>query len=316
MKKILTALLATMLFTLAWADELPFQRVKIISIYPVGTGPDVFTRKLVEVLSEKWKRPVVIENKPGAGGIVAAEAFVVETNAKQSDLILYIGDPELLLAYSIINQTEKYNQIFRPLIPMVKTDTVLISSPDIKNWDSLIKKVQDNPSYGSTGIGSGTHIAGLQFLEWLNKPGVHAIYRDFNQRFIDVSSGQLSFIFATIASSKKLEQAGKLKYMAVTSDQRHPDYPNVPTIAELTGQKIGRPLWFPIYVSRNMPESQAERLNKDFAEALKSAKITDTYATLNYQSWPLNLREVEDVLNRDRQQWTNAFKKYNIKFEK
>ena len=315
MKKILTTLLATMLFALAWADELPFQRVKIISSFPVGSGPDAFTRNLVEVLSEQWKRPVVVENKPGANGIVAAEAFVVETNAKQSDLIVYLTSVDLLFAYSIINQTEKYNQIFRPLVPALKTDMVLISGPGIKNWDSLIKKVQDNPSYGSWGIGSGGHIAALQFLELLNKPGVHAPYRDFNQWFVDVSSEQLPFSFITIASSRKLEQAGKLKYMAVTSDRRHPDYPNVPTMAELTGKKIGWSLWTSFYVSRNMPDSLAERLNKDFTEAMKSAKITDTYAALNYRPWLLNLREVEDALNKDRQLWSNAFKKYNIKFE-
>ena len=315
MKKLIIALITLIVSATCWADEFPFHRVKIISAFPVGAGPDAFTRNLVEVLSEKWKRPVILDARPGGNGIVAAEAFIADSNTKSSELHIYLAASEVLNAYAVLNQSEKYNQVLRPLIPALKTDMVIITSSDTPDWASFVKKVQANPTYGSWSVASCGHVAGLQFLESLNKPGIHLPYRDFNQWFIDVASGQLSFSFITIASSKKLEQAGKLKYMAITSDRRNPDYPNVPTLSELAGIKVGLTQWAAYYVSRNMPENLAQRLNADFKEAMKSPKMTDTYSALSYQPWLLTLQEVADTSEKDRKFLTNATKKYNIKIE-
>jgi len=307
MKKLLTLLLATLCFgAAAYPVATP---KKIITAFPVGSGPDVLARKIADNLSAQWRHPVIVENRPGGNGTVAMEAYVSEALAPQS---IYLAANDNFIAYPILYNTQKYSQSMKLLSSLFKVDLVLIASPDLASWQDLVTVAKSSASFGSWGVGSGGHVAGAELAEYLGVSSVHVPYRDFNQWFIDVNSKQLSYSFSTVASTAKLEKAGKIKYIAFSSSQRDPDYPNVPTLKELIGKTIGSQQWVGFYIHSAAPEEVTRQLHQDIQTAIKSAAMQETFSALNYRSWSASVPEFEKQVRQDRDTFQRAYNKFNI----
>jgi tripartite-type tricarboxylate transporter receptor subunit TctC len=306
MKKLLSLLLATICFV-AVAQPVNTPK-KIITSFPVGSGPDVLARKIAENLSEQWKHPVIVDNRPGANGTIAMDAYLAEPTGQS----IYLAPNDNFTSHPILYNTQKYTQSMKVLSPVFKVDLVLIASPEIANWPALLAAAKQNPSIGSWGIGSGGHVAGLEFADYLGVSAVHVPYRDFSQWFIDVSSKQLSYSFSTVASTAKLEKAGKIKYIAFSSNKRDPDYPNVPTLKELIGRNIGSPVWAAFYIHATTSEATSNKLHLDVQAAIKSAAVQETINALNYRAWYDSPGEFDKQVRSDRELFRHASTKFNI----
>jgi tripartite-type tricarboxylate transporter receptor subunit TctC len=307
MKKLLSLLLATICFV-AVAQPVNTPK-KIITSFPVGSGPDVLARKIAENLSEQWKHPVIVDNRPGGNGTIAMDAYLAEAAAPQS---IYLAPNDNFTSHPILYNTQKYSQAMKVLSPVFKVDLVLIASPEVADWSALVTAVKQNPSFGSWGVGSGGHIAGLEFADYLGVSAVHVPYRDFSQWFIDVSGKQLSYSFSTVASTSKLEKAGKIKYIAFSSNKRDPNYPNVPTLKELIGRNIGSPVWAAFYIHADTPEATVNKLHQDVQTAIKSATIQETINALNYRGWSDTPGDFEKQVRSDRELFRWVSNKFNI----
>jgi tripartite-type tricarboxylate transporter receptor subunit TctC len=314
MKKIITVLLAGALALTGTAHAaFPDKPVKIILQLPVGSGPDVVSRKVAEQLSIKWGQPVTIENKPGGNGIVALEAYNKEPGNGYTLLVAGVGE---IITYPILTRNEKNVANLEILFPMLHSEMMLITSPKNKTLADVREAFKKNPTFGSWGVASPPHIDGLELSNYFNVKPTHVPYKDYGQWFIDVSSGQVAWSFATMASTGKLEKAGKLQYIAITGKKRDPDYPDVPTIKELTKKDIAhlKP-WVAFYVNKSAPLIVQKQLVDDITEAANSEPVVDLLISMTYKPWKPTHQETLDFFAKQKSLYQTLIKQHKISID-
>lgn len=306
MKKILAVLFACLVSTSSFADTF-----KIISSFPAGSGPDRLLREYAEELSVQWRTPVVVDPRPGAAGSLAMNAHL----ADPANSVLAVANGEFI-GHPILNNNATLVNQLKPLSVLVVSDLVLATSTKTENFDVLKARVQKKSTFGSWGVGTLPHVAGLQFSEALGSTDVvHAPYIQYGPWFVDIASQKLDFSFVTIASTRELEKAGKLKYIAVLSTKRNSDYPNVPTMNELVGNAVTyESVWFGLYASKSLPADRLKKLEADTINiSTNSEKVNAVRKQLYYQGMPgQTVDRIEKMINDERARNQAAFKKYNI----
>jgi tripartite-type tricarboxylate transporter receptor subunit TctC len=311
MKKLKTLLLVGLIMLVCNAyAAFPDKPVKIILQLPVGSGPDVVSRKIAEQLSSKWGQPVTIENKPGGNGIVALDAYAKEPTNGYTLLVAGVGE---IITYPILTHNEQSVANLEILFPMLKSEMMLITSPNNKNLEDVKTAFKKNPTFGSWGVASPPHINGLELSNYFKVTPTHIPYKDYGQWFIDVSSGQVTWSFATMASAGKLEKAGKLRFIAITGNNRNPDYPSVPTLREITKSNIAelKP-WVAFYVNKSVPLIVQKQLINDIAEAANSKSVVDTLLAMNYKPWAPTHQETLDFFTSQKDLYKKLVKQHKI----
>ena len=314
MKKIITLVLTGLLALASTAQAaFPDKPVKIILQLPVGSGPDVVSRKIAEQLSIKWRQPVTIENKPGGNGIVALDAYNKEPANGYTMLVAGVGE---VITYPILTNNQKNVENLEILFPMLHSEMMLITSPNNKNLADVKQAFEKNPSFGSWGIATPPHIDGLELSKYFKVTPTHVPYKDYGQWFIDVSSGQVTWSFATMASTSKLEKAGKLRYVAITGNKRDPDYPDVPTIKELTKKDIAhlKP-WIAFYVNKSAPLIIQKQLVDDITEATNSKPVTDLLLSMTYKPWKPTHQETLDFFANQQTLYKKLINQHKISID-
>lgn len=311
MKKLLLLLLASISLS-AGAADFPSGPVKMVLPLPVGSGPDAMARDLAEILSKKWHVPVLIENKPGGAGAVAMNYFV---NEPANGLTLYMASNENIVTYPMLYNNDKLQRQMVAVAPFFKNDMILIVSPKIKNFDELKALMKRRPMFGSQSIGSGAHIAGMEFGEAiLGNPPVHVPYKEYSAWFVDVHNQEVGYGFATIASTKHLEEAGKLKYLAITTPKRNPAYPNVPTVKELIGKDVTNKGWLVFYTNKDTPKNVQTILARDLRDAIRSPAMQAKIKSVYYEPWDdISLTEFEKEVQKSGIMFRALINKYDVK---
>ena len=312
MKKIIASCLALLLMltsTVSVAAEQPV--IKIITSLPVGSGPDSLVRKLAERLEQTWSSKIIIDNRPGGNGLVALRAYHADT----SPTTLFFGDssnfttlPLLLNQASILDDLE-------PLAPVTKSEMMLFTSPSIKTFAELKIELARNHSYGSWGVGSPAHFDALLLLDALGvaPAGVHVPYKDYGTWFVDTSNKNLLFGFATPGSSGNLEQSGKLRFVAVTGNNRHAKWPAVPTTNELLNNNIEfvRP-WVAFYIKTNVDSATKTKLSQDIRQVIGQSEFRQIMSDMNYDHWDISTSEFKKFSNSQTIVYKRIINKYNV----
>lgn len=292
----------------SWA--FPDKPVKFVISLPVGSGPDAQLRGLADVLSQKWKQPVLIENRTGASGLMAMNQLVQEPADGYAIGMFTMAD---IVAFPILFPTNKTQDQMELLAPFFDADMVLFTSTKIKNLNELKEALKSNPTYGSGGIGSIQHIVAAEVANMYVNNAVHIPYRDFTPWKIDTSNGVLTFGFTSLASGNSMYQAGKIHYLAIAAEQRHKNFPNVPTMREFIGQDIVASSWLAFFVKKDLPQSVKQQLVRDIRSAISDQKIQASLMHVYYV--PLNNvtpEKFSQQLERDRINYKNNLKRYNI----
>jgi tripartite-type tricarboxylate transporter receptor subunit TctC len=309
MKKLLAIVLMS-LATAVTAQTFPNKPVKIITSLPVGSGPDTVSRKLAEKLTAKWGVPVVVENKPGGNGAVVFGAYA---DTVADGYTILSGDAGNFVGYPILYNKPEVLSTIEPLTGQNMTNMMLVVAPGVKNLADLREQVKKNPSFASGGVGSPMHLEGLELASHLKADINHIPYKDYGMMWVDTSNGLIAYTFAAIGSTQKLEAAGKLKYLAIASKTRHPDYPNVPTVNELTGQnKDFLRAWVVFYIKKNAPEDAKAKLVKDISEVMQTAEMQDLLKTSAYRYPPGPSAELQKFVDGETAEFKKMVKKYNV----
>jgi tripartite-type tricarboxylate transporter receptor subunit TctC len=312
MKKILLTLILLAGTCLSHASTFPDKPVKIITSLPVGSGPDNLLRQISEQLSKNWNVPVVVDNRPGGGGSVGLMAYNKEPANGYS---LYYSDSNVV-SYPILYKNTEIIKNIRPLAPVTLNHLMLFTSPKTKNFHEFRNKLGNNSTFGSWSVGSTGHMAGLELGDFYKIKLTHVPYRDFNQWFIDVSNQDVLFGYSTIASSSKMEQANKIKYVAYAGPTRHPSYPDVPTLTELTHNQFRyTTAWISFFINKGVPNDVATILERDIRVALRSPEVQATMKTLNYNPWNVSLQEVDKTVSSETQVYRDLVKRHNISID-
>jgi tripartite-type tricarboxylate transporter receptor subunit TctC len=266
---------------LAQSQHYPNKPVKILFGFPAASATDIIARQVGQKLSEKWGQPVVIDNRPGAGGNLGSE---LAAQAPADGYTIFFGTVANAISttyYSKLNYD--YLRDFTPVTLVATTPLVVIVNPDVpyRNMAELTAYAKANPgkvNFGSGGVGTSNHLAGEMFKAITGTDLVHVPYKGTPAAIADLMSGQISVMFDNIVSSMPHIKSGRLKPIAVTSAKRVPSLPDVPTVAESV-PGFEAVSWIGALVPAGTPKEIVDKLHTDFVAVLRMPEVQEKLAT-------------------------------------
>jgi tripartite-type tricarboxylate transporter receptor subunit TctC len=303
----------------AQAQTYPSRPVRIIVGYPAGGVVDVFARLIGQCLSEQLGQPFIIEDRPGAGGNLAA-AIVVKAPPDGYTLLM-------ITTSNTINATFYDNLNFNFITDIAPVGTlyrdsslVMVVNPSFpaKTLPEFIAYAKGNPgkiSMGSAGVGSPPHVFGELFQIMAGIRLLHVPYRGQPQVLTDLLGGQVQVTFDPVANSIGHVQAGRLRALGVTRATRVAAFPDIPTIGEFVpGYEASG--WQGIGAPKNTPPEIIEKLNREIGGCLAEAKMEERFTQLGYYTpFASSPGELTKYIAEDTEKWAKVIRAANIKRE-
>jgi tripartite-type tricarboxylate transporter receptor subunit TctC len=276
----LAAVVAGMAFAApSRADDYPSRPITIIVPFPPGGSSDIVMRLVASKASETLKQTIIIENRPGAAGNVAAMAI---KNAPPDGYLLMLGHTGTHAINATLYDDLKFDPVkdFAPITGLISFNNILnvpAASP-AKTPAELAAYAKTKPeglSYGSQGIGTGGHLLGVLFAKHAGIHLVHVPYRGIAPAVTDAVAGRLDMLFSAYLSAGPHVEAGRLRMLAIAGTKRHPRLPDLPTMAEAGYPDVQMQQWFGLFAPAKTPASIVQKLNAEFVKALKSDEVRD-----------------------------------------
>lgn len=308
--------LATAAIMPAVAQQYPTKPIKLILPFPTGGATDVMSRILAEKLTSRLGQPVIVENKPGAGTMLASE-FVAKAPADGYTLLMAASS--LVIAPSLYSKVN-YDPIkdFTPVTQVAAVIHLVVVNPNlpVKSIQDLITYLKANPgkvSYGSTGSGTSTHLEAELFKKMAGVEIEHIPYKGSTPALADLVGGQTSMMFDPIASSKPYLESGRLRALAVTTAQRSISAPDLPTVAESGLPGYEAMPWLGIVAPAGTPKAVVDRLYKEVSEVLKMQDVKDRFKSLGLDIIGNTPAEFATFIAQDQKKWDQVIKNSGAK---
>jgi tripartite-type tricarboxylate transporter receptor subunit TctC len=268
----------------AQAGAFPSRPVRMVVPFPAGGATDLTGRLLAGKLAELWGQPVVVENRPGASGMIGGEQVARAAPDGQTLLVTittHIQNPALFakIPYDALKDFEPISQIcLSYLVLAVKPE---FPARDVREFAALVKANPGKHTFGSFGTGSSSHIVGERFARSQGLDMAHVPYKGAAPLVTDLLGGQVSSSWIDVSTATQHIAAGKLKPLVVTGPRRAPMLPNVPTMGE-SGFPGYEPLgWVGMFVPAGTPKPIVEKISRD---VMRVVKMPDVVARLNEQT--------------------------------
>ena len=301
----------------ASAQSFPSKPVRILVPYPAGGGVDVLTRTLGEVVSKQWGQSVVVENRPGAGGVIASQAVVASPADGYTLIMVASGHATNPLLYPKIPYDTFKD--FTPISLLASSPNILLVRADspFKTVADVITAAKTRPgvlSFAHAGTGTSTHLAG-ELLKSLAKVDLNAIpYKGGAPAINDLLGGQIPMSFNNGPESVGQLQAGTLRALAVTTADRAPLLPKVPSMSEaVPGYDTG--VWWGLLGPANMPPEVLAKLSNDFVAALNTDAVKERLGKLGASPIGSSPEQFETKIRADYEKWEPIIKAAGMKAE-
>jgi tripartite-type tricarboxylate transporter receptor subunit TctC len=286
MKKFLFALATAagsfMLTACVYAQAYPAKPVRLIVPYPPGGGTDIFARTLGAKLGEAFGQQIVIENRPGAGGVIGAE---VAAKAAPDGYTLLIGQASNFAINQHLMSRLPYDPVkdFAPVSLIAGSPNLLVVHPSlpvrtVKDLVALARARPGSINYASAGNGSPGHLAAEYFKKVAKIDMTHVPYKGAAPALMDVIAGHASLYLTSPIAAQPHVRSGRLRQVAVTSAQRFPPLPDVPTIAESGYPQIDVTSWWGLLVPAGVSKEIIARLHAETVKALNTAEMRERLA--------------------------------------
>ena len=296
----------------AYAQSYPAKPVRIVTPTSPGSTPDFVARVVARELSKIWGTQVVVENRPGAGGIIGAE-FVAKA-APDGYTLLVTGLNLIISGHLYRNLSIDMLKDFAPVTQMTSAPNLLVVHPSlpvrtVKELIALAKAHPGNINYASGGNGSIQHMAGALFTKVAGINMVHVPYRGSGPAITDLLAGQVSVCFPGPGSVIQHVKSGKLRALAVTSAKRSSQLPDLPTVAEAGFASYDVSSWFGVTGPRDMPRDIVLQLHAAILRTLKNPEVQRPLLAADQDVvWQENPELFGEMLKVEFGKWATAVK--------
>jgi tripartite-type tricarboxylate transporter receptor subunit TctC len=317
MKRILTLLAATVIATGASAQaNWPTKPIRMIVPFTAGSVTDIIGRTVAESMSKSLGQPVLIENKPGAGGTIGA-AQVAKSDPDGYTLLIHSSGHALNPA---IYPNLPYDTVkdLTGVTPLASVPNVLVVSP-ARGWKSvadLIAAAKAKPgalNYASAGTGSATHMNAEKFKLRAGIDAQHVPFKGTPEAMTDVIGGRDDWFFAPLSPALPLIKDGKLQALAVSTPQRTPALPQVPTTVEAGVPGSDYTFWVGMIVPAATPAPVVKRLHDEALKALASPEVKERMAKLGADPFPLPQDKFNAFIKTEMESAARIAKAANLK---
>ena len=306
----LKGLTAALLLWAGACHAFPDKPVRFVVGFTPGGPSDILARAVGQKLAERWKQQVVVENRPGAGGNIAA-AEVAKSPADGHTLLL--GNNSILATNAALYRSLPYDPVrdFAPVALVAVQPNILVVHPNVpaRSVSDLVGYLKSHPgtvNYASSGAGAAAHLAGELFKTMAGVDMVHVPYKGAQPALTDLLAGQVQLMFATSASVIPYMKAGRLRALAVTTARRSPSVPDLPTVWEAGLPGFEATTWHGVVVPAAVSASLVQALNQDINAVLKEKDLSERLAALGAEVTTGTSKEFADYIAREIPKWTKV----------
>jgi tripartite-type tricarboxylate transporter receptor subunit TctC len=295
----------------------PTKPIRLISAYAPGGGNDTIARAIAQRLTEAYSQQVIVDNRPGANGLLACE---ITAKAPPDGYTLLMASIATHAINPALYQKIPYDPVkdFAPVSLLGTTANVLVVHPSTpaKNVQELVAYAKQKPglTYGSNGVGSSQHLAGALFGTTFGVKLVHVPYKGTGPMTNDLLGGQITLAFANMVTALPHVRNKRLNALAVTSLKRSSSLPEVPAVAE-AAPGFEATSWWGIVGPRAMPGAVVESLNREIVRALKAAEMKAFMANLGAEAHGTTAQELGAFIRSELAKWSKVVKESGAKAE-
>jgi tripartite-type tricarboxylate transporter receptor subunit TctC len=317
--KIFAAIVAACsISAVASAQDYPSKPVRIVVPFPAGGGTDILCRALGQKLTEQWKQPIIVDNRPGGGANIGAEHAA---RSPADGYTLFMASTIHSINVSLYPKLTY--DILKDLVPMglvAETAQVLVLHPSVPantvaEFIALLKSQPAKLSYSSAGNGSQPHLAAELFKSMTGTDMIHVPYKGAPPAMNDLIAGHVAASFATTPTAVPNVKAGKVKALGVSSPKRVPALPDVPTIAESGVPGYDANGYFGLMAPAGVPPSIVAKVNAAVVTIVQEPSMRKTLSDLGYEASPSTPAEHAAFLREEVAKWTRVVKESGAKID-
>jgi tripartite-type tricarboxylate transporter receptor subunit TctC len=312
-----TATAASIASPMLFAQSLPTQPVRIIVGFAPGGGTDILARVIAQKLAPMWNTSIVVENKAGAAGMIAADYVAKSPSDGTVLLMAHINSHAIAPAltpkmnYSVEND-------FTPISMVGVTPNLLICNAEqkertVKDIVELCKKNPGKISFGSAGNGSAQHLALEMFKLAAKVDAIHIPYKGSGPMLTDLIGGQIQYSFDTMTAATPHVKSGKAIAIAQTRQARAKSYPNVPTMAESGFPGFEATTWYGLVGPGKLPAGMVKRMNEDINKVLAMPDVMEKFEQYGAEDGGGTPEKFSNFIQVEAKKWAKVVKDANVK---
>lgn len=315
---VFTSLIAALIASAApamGAEQYPSRPIRLVAPFAPGGGTDISARILAEGLSPVLGQTVVVDNRPGAGSILGTE---IVAKATPDGYTLLLGNISMAFNAALYKKLPfDAQRDFIPVSLVTDQPNILVANPALpaktfKDFTTLARSQPGKLTYGSAGIGSGTHLAMEMLLMSQNMSLVHVPYKGTGPALTALLGNQIAVFFSTFASALPHVKGDRLRAFAVTSAKRTRALPEVPTVAESGVPGYEYSTWYGLLAPAGTPRARVDQLNKATVAVLNTPETRRKYENQGVDAIPSTPARYAAYLKSETEKWTKVVRAANI----
>ena len=299
-------------FAQAQAPTFPSRAVTMVVPFPAGGITDQIARALAQKMGDNLGQPVIVDNKPGGGGQIAAHAV---KQAPADGHTVFVGATEMFAINQNLFRKFSYDPLkdFMPITSLIASPLVLVvpANSPVNSVQDLVQQAKTQKggvSFASQGIGSIGHLLGELFRGQAGGEYNHVAYKGSAPALQDVMGGQVAMMFDPVITTAPLIAGKKLKPLAIAATKRSPQLPDVPTLAELGIKDVDAGVWFGAVAKAGTPAPAITRLNAAFLKALGDPEILKRFSDQGMQPFPSTPAQFGSFMQSEVNRWAPLIK--------
>jgi tripartite-type tricarboxylate transporter receptor subunit TctC len=303
----------------AWAEApWPQKPVRIVVPFPAGGSNDTLCRIVADKLSGEWHQPVIVDNRPGAGGNIGAE---IVFHAEPDGYNLLCSPPGPLSINHHLYKSIPYDWAkFRPITVLALTPNVITARKDLpaNTAQELIAYAKANPgkvSYASQGNGSTSHLSAQMLATQAGIEMMHVPYKGEGPALIDITAGRVDIFVGNISAALRFYKGGQVKLLGVTARTRSPVAPDVPDAAEIGLPDLLASAWFAVVAPPGTSDALIEKINEDTVAALKLPDVRAKFLEQGAEPQGQSPIETAAFIKSEEARWSAVIESANVTLE-